>query len=57
MQAFGRWAVAGADAQPAPPAPVNKLVEELGGIDALKNATEKQGDRIRYGAMLPRCGR
>jgi carbon-monoxide dehydrogenase medium subunit len=32
-------------------APVNKLVD-LGSIDILKRA-EEQGDRIRYGAMLP----
>jgi carbon-monoxide dehydrogenase medium subunit len=32
-------------------APVNKLVD-LGSIDALKRA-EEQGNRIRYGAMLP----
>jgi len=32
-------------------APVNKLVD-LGGIDTLRRA-EEQGDRIRYGAMLP----
>lgn len=32
-------------------APVNKLVD-LGRIDALKHA-EEQGDRIRYGALLP----